>query len=1058
MDKYQSPSLSMIPLYRSEGDPTRVVMDWKQAGIRIEHDLLQEGFSVKVFTLEEKEEQVIFGIIVSEDRFSMPYYQEVFGNILDNLAERDNFTLTPSPDGTKAFYLSLNKEQVEVLELRTALESHEILSSPSQLTIPVGRAFSDTVESLDLRFFSCFYMMDIRDYTPGMTEVLLTGFLFRTNPKNLRFLLLDQGHVLESFYDLPYMFDPPTQTMSGCLQVIRWIQDEIILRLGAMEAKGARSLDGYNASLRVDEQAYTRLLVVITPADELFQNQDFLTVLRMVREHGLMVGIHFFMQMSTPVPVTFLTKTTLCFKRAIDAETAKHRLVKNYQIKRGEHTPHFVNACYIEQSDIDTITKYLKENNQLKYMNLVKVQEEPEQVSEPSDREKAEELLNASLDQVPETTLSPEESQEPVSESPSALWARPASLIHIPENPGTASKEPLKELRRRRVTGYIARFERIVRTGEINRVFRCKKRLRKKVIFRRKTILEAYAETQAPKHAEPAAPVTVEAAAPRNLPETDTQKPEAPVSTPSKSASEPAGPQGKTEPDKKPAGSEAPRRKVRKPILPVLLGCSLLVGGAYAILRQHNIIQPVASYIPALNSIVSGADKNATPAPLTAETPDIASATKAPDKATPAPTSVPAAAATEAPVISGPNTLSSSETTDSPAGVRGKTGSTSAPAGSATAVPTQEPAKATAAPANTMTPVPVQTAVPSATAAAATAAPAQNTPVPTKAPVSTVKPEETGVTTIDSLNGLSNKSIRIITMTAATAAPTAEPTAAPKQATATPKPATAAPTATPKPATAAPTATPKPATAAPTATPKPATAAPTTTPKPATAAPTATPKPATAVPTATPEQATAAPTSTPDPTANAPTSAPTVIPTSIPVQSPKAKGAESIGNAQPGSVAVPENPGKESGNEESAASILPVTVLSDTQTDKGASSTEVSEISELDEMETESGISGKGQSSVVQNAAQEATDILMSKLPAGFKTKYVVGDKGEDVVLIKKRMMEMGYYSGSTFFNDRYNEYMAGHVRQLQSRNSLPVTGEIGIPELMLLFGQEENR
>ena len=73
MDKYQSPSLSMIPLYRSEGDPTRVVMDWKQAGIRIEHDLLQEGFGVKVFTLEEKEEQVVFGIIVSEDRFSMPY-------------------------------------------------------------------------------------------------------------------------------------------------------------------------------------------------------------------------------------------------------------------------------------------------------------------------------------------------------------------------------------------------------------------------------------------------------------------------------------------------------------------------------------------------------------------------------------------------------------------------------------------------------------------------------------------------------------------------------------------------------------------------------------------------------------------------------------------------------------------------------------------------------------------------------------------------------------------------------------------------------------------------
>ena len=101
MEKYQSPSLSMIPLYRNEGDPTRVVMDWKQAGTRIEHDLIQEGFNVKVFMLEEKEEQVVFGIIISEDRFSMPYYKEVFENVLENLAEPDNFTLNPSPDGTR---------------------------------------------------------------------------------------------------------------------------------------------------------------------------------------------------------------------------------------------------------------------------------------------------------------------------------------------------------------------------------------------------------------------------------------------------------------------------------------------------------------------------------------------------------------------------------------------------------------------------------------------------------------------------------------------------------------------------------------------------------------------------------------------------------------------------------------------------------------------------------------------------------------------------------------------------------------------------------------------
>ncbi|MBQ8095052.1 MAG: peptidoglycan-binding protein, partial [Clostridia bacterium] len=81
-----------------------------------------------------------------------------------------------------------------------------------------------------------------------------------------------------------------------------------------------------------------------------------------------------------------------------------------------------------------------------------------------------------------------------------------------------------------------------------------------------------------------------------------------------------------------------------------------------------------------------------------------------------------------------------------------------------------------------------------------------------------------------------------------------------------------------------------------------------------------------------------------------------------------------------------------------------------------------------------------------------ASDISVPKPPEGFRLHYTVGDKGYDVLAIKRRLLELGYYSVTTTFNDVYNSYMAMHVREFQKNNNLPVNGEIGEAEMALLF------
>ena len=60
MNKYQMPSLSMIPRYRVEGNPNQTVMTWKEIGGIIERDLMRDGFEARVFLLEAQDEKIIF--------------------------------------------------------------------------------------------------------------------------------------------------------------------------------------------------------------------------------------------------------------------------------------------------------------------------------------------------------------------------------------------------------------------------------------------------------------------------------------------------------------------------------------------------------------------------------------------------------------------------------------------------------------------------------------------------------------------------------------------------------------------------------------------------------------------------------------------------------------------------------------------------------------------------------------------------------------------------------------------------------------------------------------
>ncbi len=64
------------------------------------------------------------------------------------------------------------------------------------------------------------------------------------------------------------------------------------------------------------------------------------------------------------------------------------------------------------------------------------------------------------------------------------------------------------------------------------------------------------------------------------------------------------------------------------------------------------------------------------------------------------------------------------------------------------------------------------------------------------------------------------------------------------------------------------------------------------------------------------------------------------------------------------------------------------------------------------------------------------------------------GDKGEEVVQMKARLQELGYFRAGAELSDSYNDTCVERVQQFQKNNGLPATGDADVETLTILYSE----
>lgn len=159
--------------------------------------------------------------------------------------------------------IEIPNRSLEIVALRTMLESTAMQKSKSKLTVSLGLDVSGNPVVSDIAKMP---HVLIAGTTGSGKSVLINSFisslLFRASPSELKLILIDPKRVeLTGYNGIPHLMTPVIVEVEKILSSLKWAMDEMDRRYKTFAASGARNIDSYNELAGFQSLPYIVILI-----------------------------------------------------------------------------------------------------------------------------------------------------------------------------------------------------------------------------------------------------------------------------------------------------------------------------------------------------------------------------------------------------------------------------------------------------------------------------------------------------------------------------------------------------------------------------------------------------------------------------------------------------------------------------------------------------------------------------------------------------------------------------------------------------------------------------
>ncbi|MGO4936875.1 DNA translocase FtsK [Fundicoccus sp. Sow4_H7] len=327
------------------------------------------------------------------------------------LAARDIRMEAPIP-GKSLIGIEVPNTQVSPVSFWEIIDA--ALDSPNLLEVPLGRDISGTVCLADLSKMPHLLIAGATGSgkSVGM-NVIIVSLLMKAKPEEVKFLMIDPKKVELTMYDdIPHLLAPVVTNPRKAAQALNKIVQEMERRYELFAASGVRNIDSYNENLdhwNAEEghnlEPLPKIVVFIDELADLMMvaSNDVENAIIRLAQMARAAGIHMIIATQRPsvdvitgiikanVPsrLAFAVSSGTDSRTILDSVGAEKLLGRGDMLFQpmGRNKPIRVQGAYISDREVERITEYIKEQQDVNYDENIVITEENDMDMEVSDDE-----------------------------------------------------------------------------------------------------------------------------------------------------------------------------------------------------------------------------------------------------------------------------------------------------------------------------------------------------------------------------------------------------------------------------------------------------------------------------------------------------------------------------------------------------------------------------------------------------------------------------------------------------------------------------------------------
>lgn len=318
------------------------------------------------------------------------------GNIALNLGAEAIRIEAPIP-GKRAVGVEVPNKKAAMVNLRSILESGEWKGSGSPLSFAIGKDISGQPIIGELETMP--HLLIAGQTGSGksvMINTLLTSFLYRNSPADLKMILVDPKQVeLTPYNHIPHLLTPVITEPEKCISALKWAVNEMERRYTLLAEKGKRNISGYNTS-NPDERMPYVVIVIDELADlMMLAARDVEALIVRIAQKARAVGIHLVLatqrpsvdvitgliKANVPARIAFTVASQVDSRTIIDQVGAEKLLGKGDLLitTAASPKPRRVQGVFVDDPEVMKVTDFIKMQRPPEYNDEVVTQ--PVQIS-----------------------------------------------------------------------------------------------------------------------------------------------------------------------------------------------------------------------------------------------------------------------------------------------------------------------------------------------------------------------------------------------------------------------------------------------------------------------------------------------------------------------------------------------------------------------------------------------------------------------------------------------------------------------------------------------------